>query len=151
MDPVERMLIERACERLVVTNSHYLDLGDPARAAELFAEDAVWEMPGVLRFEGRAALAEGFGGRLAAAGRTTRHVCTNIAIDVQSPDEATGVCYLVNFRHDPASGDDEDLPPSDVPKYIGEYHDRYVRTPDGWRIAYRRADLAFSRRDASAG
>jgi hypothetical protein len=28
---------------------------------------------------------------------------------------------------------------------VGDYHDRLVRTADGWRIAHRRATAAFQR------
>lgn len=45
MDPLERLLAERACERLVVDFVRRLDLGDPSSVAELFTEDGWWEWP----------------------------------------------------------------------------------------------------------
>ena len=39
---VERMLAERACERIIVDFIHRLDLGDPSSVAELFTPDGVW-------------------------------------------------------------------------------------------------------------
>jgi hypothetical protein len=38
-----------------------------------------------------------------------------------------------------------DLAPTGDPQYIGEYHDRFVRTDGGWRFHQRRTDLAFAR------
>lgn len=40
LDPMERMLAERACERLVVEFVHRLDLGDPGSVAELSSRTA---------------------------------------------------------------------------------------------------------------
>jgi uncharacterized protein (TIGR02246 family) len=143
--PLERVLAERACERLVVEYARRLDFGQADRVAELFTDDAVWEMPGRIRFEGRDELAAGIPSRLSGTARTTRHVCTNIAIDVLGRDEAVGFCYLVNYRYDWPDGAAVAPAPSAEPKYIGEYTDRFVRTADGWRIAHRRSVLAFSR------
>jgi hypothetical protein len=145
LDPVERLMAERDCERLIVEYARRLDLGEPQRVAELFTDDAVWEMPGRIRFEGRAELEAGFPGRMVAPGRTARHVVTNVAIDVASHDEATGFCYLINYRHDSPSGVPADPAPSAVPMYVGQYYDRFVRTPDGWRFKHRRSEVSFVR------
>jgi SnoaL-like domain len=145
LDPIERLLAERACERLIVEYSHRLDLGQASRVVELFTDDAVWETTGRIRAVGREEIAAGLsGGRIVPSGRTGHHICTNIAIDVHSADEATGLCYLINYRHDSPNG----IPARPVamvePRYIGEYHDRFLRTPNGWRFAHRRSELAFA-------
>lgn len=41
-DLLERLLVERACERLITGFVHRLDLGAPASVAELFTEDGHW-------------------------------------------------------------------------------------------------------------
>ncbi|MFD8716794.1 nuclear transport factor 2 family protein, partial [Streptomyces sp. NPDC059629] len=46
MDPLEQLLAERACERLVIDFVHRLDLGRPASVAELFTADGWWEWRG---------------------------------------------------------------------------------------------------------
>ena len=66
MDPLERLLAERACERIVVDFVRRLDLGEPASVAELFTEDGIWEWPAPgdgRRSEGRDALRTYFGSR----------------------------------------------------------------------------------------
>ena len=63
-------------------------------------------------------------------------------------DEATSLCYLVNYRHDSDTGVAEVPAPAGLPKYVGEYRDRFVRTDEGWRFAERRFDLAFLRPSA---
>jgi len=144
-DPLARLLAERACERLVVDYTHLVDFGEAARIADLFTDDGVWEGPGLV-MSGRAEILAGFGRRQEVTRRVSRHVCTNVAIDVISGDEAVGRAYLVNFRHDRRAGDDPAAPaPAGLPKYVGEYHDRFVRTADGWRFAIRRFDVQFLR------
>lgn len=144
-DPIARLLAERACERLVVDYTHLVDFGEAARIADLFTDDGVWEGPGLV-MRGRAEILAGFGRRQEVTRRVSRHVCTNVAIDVVADDEAVGIAYLVNFRHDRREGDDPTAPaPAGLPKYVGEYHDRFVRTADGWRFAARRFDVQFLR------
>ncbi len=143
-DPMAQLLDERACERLVVDYTHFVDFGEAARIAELFTGDGIWEAEGV-RMVGQEAIRAGFLARQGVVRRTSRHVCTNVAITMRGPDEATGLSYLVNYRHDSTSGAAERPAPAGHPKYVGEYHDRFVRTPDGWRIAHRRCEMAFVR------
>ena len=81
-----------------------------------------------------------------AEGRKSRHVSSNIAVDVTGPDEATGLSYFTLYRH---VGHKPRVPDLDgQPVILGQYTDRFVRTADGWRIAHRRADVGFVRRSA---
>jgi SnoaL-like domain len=145
MDALARLLIERACERLIVDYARFVDFGEASRIAELFTEDGVWESEG-LRMEGRSAIREGFARREGVRRRVSRHACTNVAVDVISADEARGLCYLINYRFDRREGDDPAAPaPAGAPKYVGEYHDRFVRAAEGWRFAHRICTLGFVR------
>ncbi len=145
MDDLARLVIERACERLITDYARFVDFGNAARIAELFTEDGVWEGPGT-RMEGREAIRAGFWKREGVMRRVSRHVCTNVAIEVLGPGEARGLSYLVNYRYDRRDGEDATAPaPAGAPKYVGEYHDRFVRTPGGWRFAERVCTLAFVR------
>jgi hypothetical protein len=45
MDPLEQLLAERACERLIIDFVRRLDLGEPGSVAELFSEDAFQRRP----------------------------------------------------------------------------------------------------------
>lgn len=57
LDPMERLMAERACERLILEVVRTLDLGDPPSVVGLFTPDGVWEWPGGdRRVEGRDAL-----------------------------------------------------------------------------------------------
>ena len=63
--------------------------------------------------------------------RVTRHVCSNVVIDVESEDAARGVSAMLLF-----TGAAEPL--------VGSFHDRFVLTADGWRFAERRGSLLFT-------
>jgi ketosteroid isomerase-like protein len=148
MSELDRMLVERACERLIVEYSRLVDFGEAAAVADLFTEDARWEGTDLL-LEGREQIREWFERRQEVTRRVSRHVCANIAVEVVSASEATGLCYLINYRHDRREGE-ESLPvPAEVPKWVGELHDGFRLTDDGWRFSSRRVTTAFLRRRAA--
>ena len=145
MTETEALLIENACAKLVARYTHLVDFGEAERVADLFAEDGVWAWSsGALRFEGREAIRGMLRGRQEMSGRRSRHVCPNLAIDVVDADHATGLVYLLLFRHDfDAPESDQGPASSTTPLAVGEYRDRFVRTAEGWRFAYREASVAF--------
>ena len=146
MDVQQRLLIERDCQRLVTQYCHYVDHGEAARIADLFSKDGVWTGPGV-RMQGRDQLLEGFGARQANTARMSRHVCNNLLVDVIDEDHAQGTVYLTLYRHDGEVG--RKVSPVAAPSMVGEYRDRFIRTPDGWRIQDRKIFVSFVREDGS--
>jgi hypothetical protein len=144
MDDIERMLIERECERLINQYCLFVDFGEASRIADLFTEDGWWENESI-RMVGQDGIRREFGKRQDVSRRTSRHLCTNVLIDVIDRDHATGVCYLINYRHDSQTGVAEMPAPADTPKFVGEYRDTFVRTAGGWRFATRRCDITFIR------
>ncbi|HET9103969.1 MAG TPA: nuclear transport factor 2 family protein [Solirubrobacteraceae bacterium] len=148
MDDLTLLLAERDCGRLIAEYCRRVDSGHAAGIADLFCEDGTWE--GVeLRLTGRDEIRDWFVRRQALARRVSRHVCTNILIDLISPDEARSVCYMINYRHDRREGDEALPVPAEVPKFVGELHDTFRRTPEGWRFASRRVEVVFVRRRAA--
>jgi len=146
MDDLRRITIERECERLVMTYTHLVDFGEAERVAELFAPDGVWEAPQA-RVNGQEEIRAAFAARQRKVGRVSRHICTNLAINVIDDRTAEGVVYLTLYRHD---GEPARTPrPLDLPLIVGEYRDRFVLTDAGWRFACRRASVGFVRQDAS--
>ena len=138
------MVAERACERLIVEYSRRVDFGEAARIADLFTDDATWE--GVeLLLTGQQEIGEWFSRRQDLERRVSRHICTNIAVDLLSPTEAQSLSYLVNERHDRAEGDLTMPAPADIPKFVGECRDAFRLTDEGWRFTRRKVELAFVR------
>lgn len=142
-DFLQRLADERECEALIIKYTHLVDFGAASEIADLFTEDGTWRAPD-FAMEGRDGIRAGFERREGVTRRQSRHVCTNIAVTIDG-DEATGLCYLVNFRHDSPTGQAEKPAPAGLPKFVGEYHDRFVRTDEGWRFIDRFCDMAFVR------
>ena len=140
IDVVERMVVERACLRLVTEYCHLVDHGEAARIADLFTPDGVW-----MSTQGRAALQQFFQSRQDDVARMSRHVCDNTLIDVVDADHARGVTYLTLYRHDGEPG--RRVSPLPGPAMLGEYRDTFVRTTDGWRFQQRDLILDFVRTD----
>lgn len=138
---IEQLDAIRACEQLVVAYTHLIDMGEAGKVAELFTEDGIWESA-ENTMKGGAAIAAGFGQRQANAGRRSRHVCTNVSVTLTGADCAEGFCYFTLYR---ADGVDGPVVFDTVPAMVGEYRDRFRRTPEGWRIAHRTATAGFIR------
>ncbi|MFJ5994127.1 nuclear transport factor 2 family protein [Streptomyces sp. NPDC092370] len=139
MDPMERLLAERACERLVLDFVHRLDLGEPSSVAELFTEDGVWQWPPDGRLvKGREALRAYFGSR--PADRLSRRMMSNILVTVTSPDTAGAISYFTTYRVDGYGGG---VIPAGPPVQIGHYEDTFHRTDGTWLLASRTLHLPF--------
>lgn len=77
--------------------------------------------------QGREAILAAFAAR---PPRRTRHVCSNVVVEVESPTNARGTSAMVLFT-------------ADGPPLAGSFHDRFALTDDGWRFAERRGSLTF--------
>ena len=140
---LQRLLDENACEKLITEYFQLVDFGNSSAIPELFTQDGRLSGPGIEMVgqeEIRAFLSE----RQLIERRQSRHLCTNILIHIDG-DQATSRCYLLNFRHDSQTGVAESPAPSGLPKFIGEYHDHFLRTDQGWKFASRRFEVAFLR------
>jgi hypothetical protein len=144
MDELDRMLVERSCERLIMEYSRLVDFGEAAAVADLFTEDARWEGTDLV-LSGREEIRAWFEKREAIARRVSRHVFTNVTIDVLSETEAEGLSYMINYRHDRPEGDETMPVVMEVPKWMGEARDTFRLTDHGWRFASRRVEPAFMR------
>jgi hypothetical protein len=136
----ERIEIERACERLVYAYGRALDLGDMDAAADHFAENGSMARPMTPDqiVQGREAIRASLKTRPKTL--LTKHLATNIMIDVESRDSATGLSYLSMIACTPGAGAN---PPfeSAGPVYFGEFRDRFVRVDGRWRFLERRGSI----------
>jgi len=142
--PVEtRQRIEHECTRLVLSYAHFADTFQDEAFAALFTEDGLLHR-GDGPLVGRAAIRAAMGQRRRDA--VVRHVMTNILVEVVDDRNATGIATLTLYRHFGSSA----LPaPMMAPEMIAHYHDRYALTAEGWRIAERRAVVAFRHPDST--
>jgi hypothetical protein len=122
--------IEWDCTRLVHL---YAQLNDAARweaLVALYAADGSMTRPTApdAPVVGREAILAAFKAR---PPRTTRHICSNVVIDVESATTARGSSAMLLFTS------------ADGPPLVGGFEDRFVRTEAGWRFAERRGTLTF--------
>ncbi|MEP7349815.1 MAG: nuclear transport factor 2 family protein [Sphingorhabdus sp.] len=130
MDMITRIIAERACEKLIIDYAALNDAGDWDAVAGFYTDDGRMSRPTAPDdfVEGRAAILAAFKNRPA---RTTRHICSNIRVTVESEDGATAASQILLFTG------------SDQAPLVGSYVDRLVLTGQGWRFAERRGSLDF--------
>ncbi len=104
-----------------------------------FTPDAEWEMRGVVRrghseiragaIERRTAGTQGPGSKLA-------HFVATTTIEFESDDRARARSYIQAYRD----------AHSDAPKLsvMGQYHDVFQRTSEGWKLHRRRVDFTWT-------
>lgn len=130
LDPVVRLLDRQSLLDLVHDYCRHVDDADPAAAAALFTEDAVFVTSrgargtahGRPQIEARLAL-------LLSTFTATSHHATGTRVRFLDDDTAVGVTYLVAWHRFPQGRPDGIL--------WARYHDRWARTTDGWRITER--------------
>ena len=140
---LQRLVDENACQKLITEYFHNVDFGNSDAIPELFMPDGRLSGPGI-EIVGRDEIRAFLSKSQSIQRRQSRHLCTNIVIQVDG-DQATSHCYLLNFRHDSQTGIAESPAPSGLPKFVGEYHDRFSRTDQGWKFASRHFEVAFIR------
>ena len=117
------------------------DNGRSDKLYELYVEDGVLDLPPT-PLRGQHEIRE-WGRRIVETPpwRVIRHVCGNMRFVADGPDAANGTTLLTVFMV-AGSG-----PASSVPFDVGEDHDRFARTSDGWRFVSRRWVELFARGD----
>ena len=149
-DQLERLLAERACQRLVFEYARLVDSGSASHVADLFTDDGEWLGSDGRGMHGQDEIRAAFAAREAVSRRQSRHVITNVLIDIDGPDKGSGIAYLVNFRHDAEGTVAAHPAPADHPKFVGDYHLTFRRVGERWHIVTLRFDLAFLRRRRDA-
>jgi uncharacterized protein (TIGR02246 family) len=134
-DEENRLRCERECTRLCHDFAWTVDHGDYDAFVDLFAPDGVFERAGH-RSEGHGAIRAFLDAR--PAGRTTRHVCSNIRADLTGADTARGHCIALMY-----AGAGTDVPLQVSAPMLVDYADEFVLTARGWKFLHRRTDVIF--------
>jgi hypothetical protein len=126
--------------RLVVEHAWRTDNGRADTLHELWADDGELDL-GSTVLGGRQAIAD-WGRQLVESPPwlTIHHVCGNMRFMMDGPDAAVGSTILIVFV-------DTNGTKSSIPFNVGEDHDRFVRTEQGWRFASRRWVELYHRGD----
>lgn len=123
--------IRAECANIVAAFAHHVDHREFDKAVALFAEDGLFIRPD-LRASGRAEIAKIWEGRPASV--VTKHMCGASFFSEITADSASAVTPFTLYT---LEWNGEGLPRLGQPAAIAEFHDRFVRTADGWRIAQR--------------
>jgi ketosteroid isomerase-like protein len=146
MDDVTRLTIQSECARLMNQFSWAVDAMDYDAVVALFTPDCTFGRADVF-YQGHAGLRQSLNGR--PRDRATRHVSSNMIIDVVDADTARGKAYCLVFGHRgalSADGEAELNAPDSLILYTAEFR----RTAEGWRIARWHIGLSFRKRPAAA-
>ncbi|MES2977977.1 MAG: nuclear transport factor 2 family protein [Pseudomonadota bacterium] len=135
--PTSSPVDEAACTRLCIAFANHIDARRYGGVLDLFTPDAVLDRMGTVA-RGRGAISKFLEARPVAL--ETRHLCTNIEITLVAPDAAVGTCYVLFFQ---GSSTDGGSAQAIGPPGVVEYHDRFERTAEGWRISERRIRMAM--------
>ena len=119
-----------AISGLVMAYAERIDAGDLDGVAALFAH-ATWRSPARTEpLRGAAEVRRAYDGVMLYDGvPATRHVVTNLVVEIASPDRARARSYFTVFQARP------DLPLQ--PIIAGRYHDTFARVDSCWRLTER--------------
>ena len=143
MQPTDADLIRTECQALSIAYARALDFRDYDELANLFTENGVLDT--VRQAKGRAAIRASLHDRPDEI--RTRHIITNVFVEVIDADTARGISYLSLYRHQGPESLAAGPVPLDAPAAIGHYEDSFQRTSEGWRLASRKLHLAFKNPD----
>lgn len=144
VDSLQQLMIEQACTRLINQFAVLNDAGRFGELADLFVEDAKYARPIApdVFIEGRAAIKTSFETR--PKERVGRHLISNVIVNVLGPERATGICYALLYSGSVDKPAEKFGLQAVPPQLVGEYHDEFVLTPDGWKFAVRKGRIIFS-------
>jgi ketosteroid isomerase-like protein len=130
MIELDRLVAERACERLILDYAANNDASDWDAVAALYTVAGRMSRPTEpdVFVEGRDAILAAFQAR---PPRTTRHICANIRVTIESETRATASSQILLFMA------------ADKLPLVGSYADQFSHTAAGWRFAERRGSLDF--------
>ena len=141
MSDIERLLIAGACRDLIHRYAYLNDERDFEALADLFTEDAVFCRPSAPddAIVGRAAILKSFNAR--PAGTATFHVCSDVLIDVDSPQRARARSRILLLSGAQGMDGSHPEPAALKPLLPGTFHDELRLTAAGWRFARRIGSL----------
>jgi SnoaL-like domain len=131
MESLSQLVAERACERLIIDYAALNDAGKWEAVAALYVENGRMSRPTAPDdfIEGRDAILAAFNAR---PPRSTRHICANIRVTIESESRATATSQILLFTA-----------PDALP-LVGSYADVFGNTAQGWRFLERRGSLDFA-------
>jgi hypothetical protein len=129
--------IELACSKLCNQFAVFNDAGKHEDLVALFTEDGRYARPTDPEnfVSGHPAILAAFKAR--PRDKITRHLITNIVVNVTGAKTAQGLCYVTLFNGSTANPAEKFGFKANAAVLIGEYHDQFVLTEAGWKFSQR--------------
>lgn len=142
MKPIDRMLIEHECQKLIIHYTHLMDVGEWEELAATFTEDAIFARPSSPEdvIHGRDNILASFHARTAGI---TEHVVSNILVTVMSATEAKARSTVLLFPGKAAPDKKMASHARETP-VVGHFVDRLRLENDRWLFSERRGLLTIS-------
>lgn len=139
MDALERLTIESHCQRLMNRFSWAIDAMDYEEVVSLFVPDCVFGRAETY-YHGYDGLRRSLEGR--PRDRTTRHIVSNVIIDVADADHAKGKAYCLVFGHRGVLAAGAEAPLG-APDSLILHEADFLKTDEGWRFKRFYIGLSF--------
>lgn len=140
MDDLQRLMAERACEKVIHRFAQALDAYDFEGVLQCWTEDGVLQAPGE-DFSGYPGLRRWLEQR--EKDLICRHVMTNVQVNVLDAElaEAHSICATWRVR----GWRGREPGPITTPAFLVDFHDSFRRGATGeWRLALRRSRISLA-------
>jgi hypothetical protein len=137
----DRAAIQRDIEQMIYRFFLHLDEQQYDELSAMMAPDGTWLRNNV-SLKGPAGVREAM--RTRPVGFTTRHLITNVIVDIVDDDHADVTYYMTVFVH---SGDAKPAGAvkMDLPMHVSIFRQKVVRVAGAWRIADLSGTATFHR------
>ena len=135
-------IIEDECRKLSIAYARHVDFKEYDLFVKLFTPEGELNVTG-RPVVGHEKLKKAMAMRPDSL--RSRHVLTNIYINVIDEDHAEGISYLTLYRHEGQNIGGDESGPREIsgPAAVGHYSDTFRRTNEGWRFASRTLHFDF--------
>ena len=130
MSEIQELLDHQEITDVMHSYCRFVDLNLPEKQVECFTIGAIVDYYGGVELVGRDAILEMLKKALTRF-TATCHTLSNIEINFEDSDTANSVSYVQAWHRKPSG-------PEDDYEVRGQYHDRWSKTEEGWRISYRK-------------
>lgn len=144
MTPEQSLAIEQACAALLNRFSVLNDAGRHEEMVQLFTEDARFARPTAPDdyILGRDNILASFQAR--PKDRASRHLFTNIVIDVVDESTAKGQCYATLYTGSPDNPAEKLGLQANTSQFIGDLFAEFRLTEAGWKISAQTGNIIFT-------
>jgi hypothetical protein len=130
IDESAALLIRSKIEKLIYEFFYCLDERQYRQLSDMFSTDGVWHRQGK-ELRGPDAVMDAMKQR--PAGFTTRHLITNVIVDIADAEAASARFYMTVFVHEGTEAPKAAVPMA-VPMHVSSFEQKFVNRDGQWLI-----------------